>query len=85
MKKSLAIACLISLFAVSSFAQSSSPATPTAAGVKLVAERDAAWHKAHPVSVQVVAPVAHHGRRHVTRHAHLHRRHLRHHHHNTHR
>lgn len=44
MKKSLVVACLLSVGALSSFAQS--PAQD--AGAKLVAERDAAYSKAHP-------------------------------------
>lgn len=56
MKKSLTLACLFSVFAVSSFAQS--PAN--AAGAKLVAERDASYAKVHPEFVKVYAPVTHH-------------------------
>ena len=60
MKKSLIAACLVSVFAVSSFAQPT-PATPPAqAGVKLVAERDAAWAKAHPGGAPTADPMAHH-------------------------
>ena len=44
MKKSLVVACLLSVCALSGFAQS--PAQN--AGAKLVAERDAAYVKAHP-------------------------------------
>jgi len=44
MKKSLVVACVLSVFALSGFAQS--PAQD--AGAKLVAERDAAYSNAHP-------------------------------------
>ena len=56
MKKSLLLACLLSVVAVSSFAQS--PAN--AAGAKLVAERDAAYARAHPAVVNAHPPMAHH-------------------------
>lgn len=46
MKKSLVVACLLSVCALSSFAQS--PAQT--AGAKLVAEHDAAYAKAHPAT-----------------------------------
>ena len=60
MKKSLAIACLVSVFAVSSFAQSAPPRTPAEVGAQRVAERDAAWQKAHPGSMAVNEPMAPH-------------------------
>lgn len=65
MKKSLMFACILSVCAASSFAQS--PAN--AAGARLVAERDAAYAKAHPAVVKIHAPVTHrahkrHGRHH---------------------
>ena len=44
MKKSLVVACVLSVFALSGFAQS--PAQD--AGAKLVAEHDAAYSSAHP-------------------------------------
>lgn len=66
MKKSLAVACLLSVFALSSFAQS--PANN--AGTRLVAERDAAYAKAHPAVVKVNAPAIRHAHK---RHGHHHR------------
>ena len=54
MKKSYAIALLLSVCAVSSFAQDAS-----ALGARRVAERDAAYAKSHPVVVQQTAKVAH--------------------------
>ena len=53
MKKSYAIALLLSVCAVSSFAQDAS-----AIGARRVAERDAAYAKSHPVVVQQTAPSA---------------------------
>ena len=53
MKKSYAIALLLSVCAVSSFAQDAS-----AIGARRVAERDAAYAKSHPVVVQQTAPAA---------------------------
>ena len=47
MKKSYAIALLLSVFAVGSFAQDASTL-----GARRVAERDAAYAKSHPVVVQ---------------------------------
>ena len=67
MKKSLLLACLLSVCAVSSFAQS--PAYD--AGAKRVAERDAAYAKAHPVGMNTTAPVVHHAKK---RHGKHHRR-----------
>jgi hypothetical protein len=60
MKKSLIAACLVSVFAVSSFAQSTPAPTPAQAGAKLVAERDASWAKAHPGGAQASGPTAAH-------------------------
>ncbi len=66
MTKSLVFACLLSVCALSSFAQ-----TPTnATGAKLVAERDAAYAKAHPAIVKVNAPKVRHPHK---RHGHHHR------------
>lgn len=53
MKKFLALASLLSVFAVSGLAQTAPARTPAEAGAKLVAERDAAWLKAHPRGVAV--------------------------------
>ena len=53
MKKSYAIALLLSVCAVSSFAQDAS-----SLGARRVAERDAAYAKSHPVVVQQSAPTA---------------------------
>ena len=50
MKKSYAIAMLLSVFAVSSFAQDASTI-----GARRVAERDAAYAKSHPVVIQKTA------------------------------
>lgn len=70
MKKFLVLASLLSVCAVSGFAQPSPARTPAEAGAKLVAERDAAWLKAHPRAVAVkesmARPVAKHAR-HVKR------------------
>jgi hypothetical protein len=61
MKKSFLLACLVSVCAAPSFAQS--PAN--AEGARLVAQRDAAYAKAHPAPVITrIAPVVHHGRKH---------------------
>jgi hypothetical protein len=46
MKKIIALACVLSAFTLSSFAQTA--ASPADAGAKLVAERDAAWAKGQP-------------------------------------
>lgn len=59
MKKFLALASLLSFFAVSGFAQTAPARTPAEAGAKLVAERDAAWLKAHPRGVALKEPMAH--------------------------
>ncbi len=65
MKKSLVLACLVSAIAVSSFAQSAPAKTPAEAGARLVAERDAAWLKAHPTTSMVKEPMALHDAKHV--------------------
>lgn len=67
MKKSLLLACLLTVCAVSGFAQS--PASE--AGAKRVAERDAAYAKAHPVAMSVTAPTVRHAKK---RHGKHHRR-----------
>ena len=54
MKKSYAIALLLSVCAASSFAQDASTL-----GARRVAERDAAYAKSHPVVVQKMAPTSH--------------------------
>ena len=59
MKKSYALALLLSVCAVSSFAQD-----PGAAGARRVAERDAAYAKSHPAGIHQVVPVVHHGKKH---------------------
>ena len=63
MKKSLVVTCLLSVCALSSFAQS--PAQ--VAGAKLVAEHDAAYAKAHPSPyLKATMPTTHHaGKRHT--------------------
>lgn len=61
MKKSLVAAVILSVFAVSSFAQS----TPAEAGAKLVAERDAAWLAAHPGAAESKVPMAGQKAKHV--------------------
>ena len=57
MKKSLAFACIVCAFTVSSFAQSAPDMTPAELGAQLVAKRDAAWNQAHSGSVQVKEPM----------------------------
>ena len=69
MKKSYAIALLLSVCAVSSFAQDGS-----LVGARRVAERDAAYAKSHPAVVQQMVPTAHkikkhRGHRHHKHHA----------------
>ena len=59
MKKSYALALLLSVCAVSSFAQD-----PGSAGARRVAERDAAYAKAHPVVIHQMTPVVHHSKKH---------------------
>ena len=61
MKKSFVLACLLSVCAVSSFAQS--PAN--AEGARRVAERDAAYAKAHPTTTMNHSmPTVRHGKKH---------------------
>ena len=67
MKKSYAIALLLSVCAVSSFAQDAS-----AIGARRVAERDAAYAKSHPAVSQQTAPAAHKINKH---HSHRHQKH----------
>ena len=64
MKKSLLLACLLSACAVSGFAQS--PAEST--GAKMVAERDAAYARTHPATMNAAAPVVHHAKKHHGKH-----------------
>ncbi len=59
MKKSSALALLLSAFAVSSFAQDAATL-----GARRVAERDAAYVKSHPVTAQQAAPAAAHVKKH---------------------
>ena len=59
MKKSYAFALLLSVIAVSSFAQDTATV-----GARRVAERDAAYAKSHPVLVQQTAPVMRHSKKH---------------------
>ena len=63
MQKSLFVGCLLSVCALSSFAQS--PAQ--VAGAELVAKHDAAYAMAHPTPhVNATKPTTHHaGKRHV--------------------
>lgn len=56
MKKSLLLACFLSVCTVSGFAQS----TANEAGAKLVAERDAAYAQAHPDAMKSTMPAARH-------------------------
>ena len=65
MKKSLALACLISVLAASSFAQSAPAATPAVIGARLVAERDSAWLRDHPARAATPVPMARQGRHHL--------------------
>ncbi|MEO8544916.1 MAG: hypothetical protein ABI434_15105 [Burkholderiaceae bacterium] len=63
MQKSLIVGCLLSVCALSGFAQS--PAQVE--GAKIVAERDAAYAMAHPTPhVNAMKPTTHHaGKRHA--------------------
>ncbi|MFZ4479876.1 MAG: hypothetical protein ACOYNZ_08300 [Rhodoferax sp.] len=61
MKKLIALASLLSAFALSGFAQTVPARTPAEAGAKRVAERDAAWLKAHPGAAKAQTPAAHSG------------------------
>ena len=63
MKKSLALACFVCVFAASSFAQSAPAVAPSVAGARLVAERDSAWLRDHPARAAIPAPMAHQARR----------------------
>ena len=65
MKKSLVVACLLSAFAMSSFAQPTPAATPAELGAKLVAERDAAWLSTHSGSTEANEPMAGHNAMHA--------------------
>jgi hypothetical protein len=56
LKKLIALTSLLSAFAVSAIAQTSPARTPAESGAKLVAERDAAWTKAHPTPAKAQAP-----------------------------
>lgn len=67
MKKSYALALLLSVCAVTSFAQEPS----NSAGARRVAERDAAYAKSHPVVVHKVASLP----RRINQHSHRHLRH----------
>jgi Skp family chaperone for outer membrane proteins len=60
MKKSLAIACLVCVSAVSSFAQSAPNQTAAEVGAQRVAEHDAAWQRAHASAKMVKEPIARH-------------------------
>ena len=63
MKKTFLLACLLSVCAVSSFAQS--PANVE--GARRVAERDAAYAKAHPTTTMNHSmPTVRHGKKHHT-------------------
>ena len=63
MKKSFVLACLLSVCAVSSFAQS----PVNAEGARRVAERDAAYAKAHPIATMNHSmPTVRHGKKHHT-------------------
>ena len=67
MKKSLALACIVCAFTVSSFAQSAPDMTPAELGAKLVAKRDAAWTQAHSGGAQVKEPMVPHNDMHAKR------------------
>ena len=67
MKKLYATALLLSICAVSSFAQDAS-----ALGARRVAERDAAYAKSHPVVMQQGVPEAHKINKHQNRRHHKH-------------
>ena len=73
MKKSLVVACLLSAFAMSSFAQPTPAATPAELGAKLVAERDAAWLRAHSGSKEANEQMGRHNAMHAK-----HARHVKH-------
>ena len=63
MTNPLLLACLLSLCAVSSFAQS----PVNVAGAKLVAERDAAYARAHP-GMNTTPAAPHHAKKRHTKH-----------------
>jgi hypothetical protein len=73
MKKSYVIALLLSVCAVSSFAQDANTL-----GAKRVAERDAAYAKSHPAVVQQPAPVAHKMNKHLGQRHHKRQKHQKH-------
>lgn len=58
MKKLIVVASFLTAFAASGFAQTAPARTPAEAGAKM-AERDAAYLKAHPAGVKAQAPAAH--------------------------
>jgi len=63
MKKTFALACLLSVCAMSSFAQS----PVNTEGARRVAERDAAYAKAHPTTTMNQSmPMVRHGKKHHT-------------------
>ncbi len=79
MKKSLVVACLLSVFAMSSFAQPTPAATPAELGAKLVAERDAAWLRTHSGRSGANEPMAGHKAMHARHDRHAkHYKHARH-------
>lgn len=65
MKNTLALACILSALAIPSFAQYTPTESPAEMGAKLVAERDAAWRRAHSGNTEVQEPMAIHHARHV--------------------
>ena len=65
MKKSLVVACLLSVFAMSSFAQPTLASTPAELGAKLVAERDAEWLRTHSGSTEANQQMAGHNAMHA--------------------
>ena len=79
MKKSLVLACLVTVLAASSFAQSAPSTTPAVTGARLVAERDSAWLRDHPARAAIQAPMAHQARRPHVHHLRLPRVHRLHH------
>lgn len=79
MKKSLVVACLLSAFAMSSFAQATPGATPAELGAKLVAERDAAWLRTHSGSKEANEPMGRHNAMHARHDRHVeHSKHAKH-------
>ena len=58
LKKLIVLASFLSAFAVSGFAQTAPARTPAEAGAQLVAQRDAAYAKAHPGSAKAQSPKA---------------------------